>query len=88
MAPFDRNILGKSPDACSEYSVAFLQLAGAGLGCLLDDAGEVVAEDERRVNVAFFGVHVLVGALCVENVGVLGATVGYADEVFVGFGVW
>jgi len=42
------------------------------------------------VDESLFGVDVLMGSLGVEDVGVLGAAVGDADEVFVGgwFGDW
>ena len=80
------DILCKCTDACAEDSVAFLQVGVCG--CLLDDSGEVVAWDEGWVDVSFFGVDVLVGALCVEDICMLGAAMGYADEVFVGGWLW
>jgi hypothetical protein len=55
---------------------------------LRDDAGEVIAKDERWVDVSFLGVDVLVRSLSVEDVCVLRAAVRDADEIFVdgGFG--
>jgi hypothetical protein len=79
------NILRESTDTCAEDPIAFLE---SGVrGCLLDDAGEIVARDERRVDVSFLGVDVLVCPLGVEDVCVLGAAVRDADEVFVGGGL-
>lgn len=76
------DILRESTDARAENPVAFLE---SGVrGCLFDDAREVVARDERRVDISLFGVDVLVCSLGVEDVCVLGAAVRDADEVFVG----
>lgn len=52
---------------------------------MFDCSGKVIAQDEGRVHVSFFGVHVLVGSFGVQDVGVLGAAVGDFDEVFVWF---
>lgn len=83
---FGGNILCESTDTCAEDTVASLE--SGVVGCLLDNAGEVIAGYEGRVDVSFFGVDVLVGSLGVEDVCVLGAAVRDADEVFVGGRVW
>lgn len=40
------------------------------------------------MDISFFGVHILVGSLGVQDVGVLGAAVCDFHEVFVRFGSW